>query len=239
MRQLLYSYSKSNNCVILRLVKSSLWSLSTISEEHDSCEDYYCCYNPCQNSDRQALYEEVCKEYTDNSEYTLANNGNHVESVLLNELWRVTKGHQVCAGSHHDWECSLYVHAKNRYQSQARSIESAAKIHESAKEEVNNNTDDQLSAFSSRSFPVVPKGPTPSDLSAMMIPRRNKPMPIPRRTVLRSHLVTKEAPTKAPTVAATSIEIRVSASTSTSPKNRKSLPSVQGRYLQRSEYQEC
>ena len=95
---------------------------------------------------RQTGYESVCTVNTDGAKDSLCPAGNHVVSSLSDELRAVTKCHQVCAGSHHSWERTSGIHTKSQNHSHTRSVQTNTDTHQSAEDEVTNNSDHELHA---------------------------------------------------------------------------------------------
>ena len=102
--------------------------LDSIVQEDERCDVADAYNNECKSSEVEALNDEVSEAYTDSSADSLCPACNRVITSLSDELRTITECHQVSAGSHHDWECSLYVHAQNGYQSQDTSSASISDI---------------------------------------------------------------------------------------------------------------
>ena len=105
--------------------------------------------NLCKYIKRQTGYESVCAVNTDGSKDSLCPACNHVVSSLSDELRAIAECHQVCAGTHHSGERASGIHTKSQNHSHTRSVQTNADAHQSAEDEVADNSDHELHAAKS------------------------------------------------------------------------------------------
>jgi len=123
--------------------------LDSVVQEEERSDVAYAYNYECKSSQVEALNDEVSEAYTDSSADSLSPASYRVITSLSDELRTITERHQVSAGSHHSRECAACVESEEYAESHARSVESNADGHESAEDEVNYDSDDQLDASES------------------------------------------------------------------------------------------
>ena len=123
---------------------SSLF-LSCIAEHHVAGPDHHDSDDDGQNLNGHGGDDLPCEQDAEAAADHVTDNADNVVTGLLNEDQGVN-GHQQSAGTHEHGEASAEVNAEQDAECHAGSIQTEADIHQSAEDEVSDQSSDQLAA---------------------------------------------------------------------------------------------